>query len=87
MDEETQKKTDEQVLTKPVVFRAYLGFFKPVAQRTVDKFGQVYTPANFAEIVSPVFQNLRAGKLTSPGTSPTALRDYLTDRLSSKLSL
>lgn len=87
MDEETQKKTEEPVLTKPVVFRAYLGFFKPVAQRTFDRFGQVYTPENFAEIVSPVFQNLRANKLTSPGTSPTALRDYLADRLSSKLSL
>lgn len=87
MNEETESKTDEPVLTKPVVFRAYLGFFKPVAQRTVDRFGQVYTPANFAEVISPVFQNLRASKLTSPGTSPTALRDYLTDRLSSKLSL
>lgn len=85
--EETSKKTDESVLTKPVVFRAFLGFFKPVAQRTVDKFGQEYTPANFAEIVSPVFQNLPAKKLTSPGTSPTSLRDYLVDRLSSKLSL
>jgi hypothetical protein len=45
----------------------------------------IYTPANFAEIVSPVFQNLRASKLTSPGTSPTALRDYLTDRLRSDM--
>lgn len=87
MNQELLNKTNEHVLTKPVVFRAVLGFFKPVAQRYVDRFGQVYTPANFAEIISPVFQNLRANKFTSPGTSPTALRDYLTDRLSSKLSL
>lgn len=87
INDEAQKKTDVSVLTKPVVFRAFLGFFRPVAQRTVDKFGQVYTPANFAEIVSPVFQSIQVKKLTSPGTSSTALRDYLADRLSNKLSL
>ncbi len=43
MNEEAMKKTDEFVLTKPFVFRAFLGFFKPVAQRIVDKFGQQYT--------------------------------------------
>ncbi|MFV1637910.1 MULTISPECIES: DGQHR domain-containing protein [Phaeobacter] len=87
LDEEVRKKTVEDVITKPVIFRAFLGFFKPVAQRVVDRFGQEYTPANFGEIVAPVFQNLRSSKLTSPGTSPATLRDHLTDRLSSKLSL
>lgn len=87
INEEILMKTDEHVLTRPIVFRAILGVFKPVAQRSVDRFGNVYTPANFAEIISPVFQNLRVSKLTSPGTSYTTLREYLTDRLSSKLSL
>lgn len=87
LDIEIQKKTDQPVITKPVVFRAFLSFFKPVAQRVVDRFGQNYTPANFSEVVAPVFQNLRSSKLTSPGTSPTVLRDYLIERLSSKLSL
>lgn len=87
IDDEIQKKTEEPVMTKAVAFRAFMGFFRPVAQRVVDRFGQDYTPSNFAEIVGPVFQNLRASKLTSPGTSPAVLRDYLSERLSSKLSL
>lgn len=87
VNEELSNKTSEQVLTKPVVFRAILGLFKAVAQRNVDRFGHVYTPETFKEIIAPVFQNLRATKLTSPGTSPSVLREYLSDRLLSKLSL
>jgi len=80
-------KTAVFVLAKPVVFRAAIGFFKPVAQRHVDRFGSRYNAENFAVILEPVFANMRVSRLESPGTSSSSLRDYLKDRLASKLQL
>ena len=50
---EIEKKSDEFLLNKPVVFRAFMGIFKNVAQRMVDRFGGEYTPSNFQHIISP----------------------------------
>jgi DGQHR domain-containing protein len=84
---ELSKKTALPLLAKPVVFRAFMAIFRAVAQRTVDKFGNDYTAANFQEIVGPIFLNLPVKKLEQSGTSWTNLRDYLDQRLVSKLTL
>ncbi|WP_300029216.1 DGQHR domain-containing protein [uncultured Roseobacter sp.] len=84
---ELETKTDEFLLSKPVVFRAFMGFFRSVAQRLVDRHGSEYSTENFTSVVSPVFQNMRIARLERPGTSSAALRDYLVDRLGAKLTL
>jgi DGQHR domain-containing protein len=84
---EITKKTNEPLLARPVVFRAFLGVFRSVAQRVVDKFGTTYVPANFQTVISPIFANMQLKKLEKPGTSWVALRDYLEGRLKSKLTL
>ncbi|PVA10836.1 hypothetical protein DC366_08230 [Pelagivirga sediminicola] len=84
---EVSKKSTLPVLAKPVVFRAFMGFFRPVAQRMVDRFGSNYSAANFQSVVEPVFANMQIKKLEKPGTSWAALRDYLEVRLVSKLTL
>lgn len=84
---EISKKTTSPLLAKPVVFRAFMGLFRPVAQRVVDKFGSNYSASNFQEIVQPVFNNMQIRRLEKPGSSWSSLRDYLEDRLKSKLTL
>lgn len=84
---ELSKKTTAPLLAKPVVFRAFMGIFRSVAQRVVDRYDAQYTAANFQTIVSPLFVNLPTKKLEAPGTSWTSLRDYLDNRLISKLTL
>lgn len=84
---ELEKKTDQFLLSKPVVFRAFMGFFRSVAQRLVDRYGSDYSTENFTSVISPVFQNMRITKIERPGTSSAALRDYLVDRLGAKLTL
>lgn len=84
---ELMKKTNESVLAKPVVFRAFMSIFRTVAQRYVDQYGTNYRSENFQNIVAPIFSNLPLAKLEKPGSSWTTLRDYLEKRLVSKLSL
>jgi DGQHR domain-containing protein len=84
---EVAKKTSNPVLAKPVIFRAFMGIFRFVAQRVIDRFGTNYTPANFQNIISPMFSNLPLKKLEQPGTSWVALRDYFEGRMKSKLTL
>lgn len=84
---EISKKTSNSLMSKPVVFRAFMAIFKPVVQRVVDKNGTDYSAENFQEVVAPIFSNLPMKKLEKPGASWTALRDYLGKRLISKLVL
>jgi DGQHR domain-containing protein len=84
---EISKRTTEPLLAKPVIFRAFLAFFPSVAQRYVDRHGNVYTADKFQGIIQPVFSNISMAKLEKTGTSWTNLRDYLEKRLASKLSL
>lgn len=81
------QKSTEPLLSKPVVFRAFVGLFPSVAQRVSDRFSGDYSMPNFHEIVSPIFANMPSKKLEAPGTSWVALRDYLEKRLRSKLTL
>ncbi|MGO4451766.1 DGQHR domain-containing protein [Phyllobacterium sp. TAF24] len=84
---ELSKKTAAPLLAKPVVFRAFMGVFRSIAQRVVDRYDAEYSASNFQSIISPLFVNLPIKKLETPGTSWTALRDYLDNRLISKLTL
>jgi DGQHR domain-containing protein len=59
-------------IVKPVVFRASLLIFKEAAQRVKDRYGKDYSSANFAEVLAPLFENLKPSLLTAP---PTSLRD------------
>ncbi len=84
---EILRRTSVEVMTKPVVFRALMGFFKSVASRVKDRFGTDYTADNFHQVIAPVFANMPSKKLEQPGMSWTSLRDYLEERLTSKLTL
>jgi len=84
---ELNKKTTAPLLGKPVVFRAFIGLFPFVAQRVLDKFGTDYSSANFETVISPIFPKLPLRRFEQAGTSWTALRDYLEDRIRSKLTL
>jgi DGQHR domain-containing protein len=81
------KKSSEQLLGKPVVFRAFMGLFPSIAQRVQDKYSGDYSSGNFSEVLTPIFSNMSAKKLESPGTSWVALRDYFEKRLRNKLTL
>lgn len=81
------QKFSDPVLSKPVIFRAVMGLFPSVAQRVSDKYSGEYAPSNFHEIISPIFVNMPSAKISKPGTSWVALRDYLEKRLRSKLTL
>ncbi|MAQ84481.1 MAG: hypothetical protein CMH12_14745 [Maritimibacter sp.] len=84
---EISKKSAQPLLAKPVVFRAFMAFFRRVAQRMVDRHGSDYSASNFQSIIEPVFANMPIRKLEKPGTSWASLRDYLEERLASKLTL
>lgn len=81
------KRTDDHVLSKPVVFRAFMGLFPAVAQRVKDKFDGEYTPTNFNTFLEPIFTHFPMKRLEKPGTSWVDLSDYLEKRLKSKQQL
>lgn len=84
---ELLKKTTNPLLSRPVVFRAFLGLFPSVAQRVADRFAGDYSAANFQSVLAPIFPNMQMKRLESPGTSWTALRTFLEARLKSKMTL
>jgi DGQHR domain-containing protein len=84
---EIAKKTNQPLLGKPAVFRAFMGIFRYTAQRVVDRYQSDYSADRFQEVVSPIFQNIPMKRLEQPGTGWVQLRDYLEARLKSKLTL
>lgn len=87
INQEIMKKTNEPIIAKPVIFRAFMGIFRDVAQRVSDKFDANYESENFSFIVSPIFAKLPFKKLEEAGTSWVSLRDYLLERMKRKLTL
>jgi len=77
-------KFSESLLAKPVIFRAFVGLFPSVATRVKDKFDGQYSTENFESVISPVFNHFPKAKLSKPGQSWVALRDYLDKRMSEK---
>lgn len=84
---ESLKKSPENVIVKPVVFRAFMGIFRPIAQRMADRYAGDYSPANFQSTIQPIFSNMQIKKLEKPGTSWANLQSYLEGRLNSKVTL
>ena len=84
---ELLKKTTVHLLSRPVIFRAFIGIFPNVAQRVSDKFDGQYMSSNFQNIIEPIFANMQMKRLENPGTSWVALRKYLEDRLKKKMVL
>lgn len=84
---EMRERTNGTLLTKPVVFRAFAGLLRPIAQRVSDRHGGEYTEANFQELLSPIFFRMPLAKLEKPGTSWSKLRDYLETRLKNNFVL
>ena len=87
VEAEVSKKTTVPVLAKPVVFRAFMGFFRPVSQRVADRFSSDYCALNFQSVIESVFANFQIKKLEKPGMTWTALRDHLVKRLITKFTL
>ena len=80
-----EKKSDEPIITKAVIFRAMLSLFPIIATRVQDRHGSDYSPENFAEIIEPMLSNVPKNKFEKPGTSWTGLRDYFESRIKRKL--
>lgn len=78
------EKFAEPLLSKPVVFRAVLGLFPPVATRVKDKSGGHYSKENFEELLGPIFSHFPKARLARPGYSWVDLRDYLEKRMAEK---
>ena len=62
-------KRAEKSLTKPTVFKAFLGLFPDVARKSSDRFGRKFTVDNFSEVLKPAFENITAATLRDPGSS------------------
>ncbi|MFO1249145.1 MAG: DGQHR domain-containing protein [Alphaproteobacteria bacterium] len=77
-------RASEPLLGKPVIFRAFVGLFHPVATRVKDKFDGQYSAGNFESVLAPIFHHFPNAKLKRPGQSWVALRDYLEKRMSTK---
>ena len=84
---EILKKLSDPLLSRPVVFRAFIGMFPYIAQRVSDKFDGNYSPANFQTVIEPIFQNMQTKRLENPGPSWVELKKYLEDRLKKKMTL
>jgi len=86
IQEELDGKVAREVITKAVVFKAFMIFFPTVAMRVQDRFGK-YTIANFSSVIAPVFVKMPKAKLEKPGTSAKALAEYLEERFKRKISI
>ncbi len=81
------QKAADPLLGRPVVFRAFVALFPAVAQRVSDRFAGRYTPANFGDILGPLFVNMPSARLQAPGANWVKLREYLEKRLREKMTL
>ena len=76
---------DDKKLVQSSVFRALVAFFVPVASKVKDRFGSDYSVGNFEHITRPVFERIRASRLT--GNSHLKIADYLESNLKEDFSL
>ena len=80
-----EARSEQPLISKPVIFRAMMSLFPTIAQRVQDRHGSDLTPQNFSEIIDPMFANVPNSKLEKPGNSWTVLRDYFEARIKRKL--
>jgi hypothetical protein len=74
-------------IVKPTVFRASMLLFKEAAQRVQDKFGMAYSSENFAEVLAPLFDNIKPTLLTSPPDSLRELQAEFSKNLKTSFTL
>jgi len=67
----------ESQITNPTLFHAIIMLFPTIAERVADRNDGDFSVANFNEIVSKVFERMKASELSNPGKSPTALHEVL----------
>lgn len=63
----------EDRITNPTVFRAVMLLFHDVVQRVNAKHGSSYESEHFDELLGPLFEQVKASSLKSPGQSHTKL--------------
>ena len=64
-----EKISVHEVITNPIVFRAFMLLFKDIAQRVKDRHGKLYTLENFQEVLEPVLRKIKPSLLKKPGNS------------------
>ncbi len=70
-----------QAITNPIVFRSFMIVFTEAAQRVNDRHGKKYSTDNFFDILSPIFEGIKASAFTKPGTSVTNFAAVLSKKL------
>ena len=76
-----------QVITKPVIFRAFILLFKEIAPTVKDRFGTTYTVSQFQDVLSPLIGRKLLTRLRSPGTSYQKLCSDMTKMLEKTKSI
>jgi DGQHR domain-containing protein len=74
-------------MVKPTVFRAAMMLFTEVAQRVKDRHGKAYTTENFAEVLEPMFGQVKSAMLRNPSNSVRELHSELSHGLRTSFKL
>lgn len=77
----------EDQITNSTVFKASTAFFPTVAAKLKDRFGPIYSPDNFNEILTGAFKSVNVTKFKKPGNSFNELASYLESKLRSGFTL
>lgn len=73
-------------ITNTIVFKAFITFFPNVARRVKDRYDN-YHDDGFDEILMPVFQKIKDGKIRKPGLSYQKLTEYFIDCLDTNFTI
>jgi DGQHR domain-containing protein len=65
----------EANITNPTLFRALVLLFPTIAEPVADRHGGEFSPANFDEIVGPLFRRMKRAGLQLPGQSHQRLHE------------
>jgi DGQHR domain-containing protein len=77
----------EGQFTQTTVFRAIMAFFPSAAEKLTDRYGSVYTPEKFAEILRPGINSLKSDVFRRPGQSYIAVVDKLEQSLRARFKI
>ena len=86
-DAGTKEKKIPDAITKPTVFRAVMMLFPQVAQRVQDKYGKAYSAENFAEVLQPMFDQIKPSLLSNPSKSHRDVHAELSKGLKTSFTL
>lgn len=74
-------------ITNPTLFKSLMLTFPNAAQRVSDRFGGDYTVANFEQVLTPLFRNVKKVEFLRPGASHVSLHETFRKALSAGFSL